>query len=213
MEQCEAPLNLRRFTWHFVAPEMTVSRHASPLPAGITKCFLSQNSIAATTECNDVIPEQMNTELTILSGKFAGTCYAKEGYQTIRTQPVERAVKRAEGTAERGHHSVFQHCMVTMEIQCPKIIAMLLNSIGVSNTSEKSARYTKMQPQTEKEREFYEKWHTLVLERICEVYPGKFDEKEVDKLAYENARYMISVFCPTAMVYSLPFRNIFYVLK
>ena len=108
--------------------------------------------------------------------------YAKEGYQTIRTQPVERAVKRAEGTAERGHHSVFQHCMVTMEIQCPKIIAMLLNSIGVSNTSEKSARYTKMQPQTEKEREFYEKWHTLVLERICEVYPGKFDEKEVDKL-------------------------------
>ena len=169
-------------------------------------------TIAATTECNDVIPEQMNTELTILSGKFAGTCYAKEGYQTIRTQPVERAVKRAEGTAERGHHSVFQHCMVTMEIQCPKIIAMLLNSIGVSNTSEKSARYTKMQPQTEKEREFYEKWHTLVLERICEVYPGKFDEKEVDKLAYENARYMISVFCPTAMVYSLPFRNIFYVL-
>lgn len=114
-------------------------------------------TIAATTECNDVIPEQMNTELTILSGKFAGTCYAKEGYQTIRTQPVERAVKRAEGTAERGHHSVFQHCMVTMEIQCPKIIAMLLNSIGVSNTSEKSARYTKMQPQTEKEREFYEK--------------------------------------------------------
>lgn len=169
-------------------------------------------TIAATTECNDVIPEQMNTELTILSGKFAGTCYAKEGYQTIRTQPVERAVKRAEGTAERGHHSVFQHCMVTMEIQCPKIIAMLLNSIGVSNTSEKSARYTKMQPQTEKEREFYEKWHTLVLERICEVYPGKFVEKEVDKLAYENARYMISVFCPTAMVYSLPFRNIFYVL-
>jgi len=42
-------------------------------------------TIAATTECNDVIPEQMNTELTILSGKFAGTCYAKEGYQTIRT--------------------------------------------------------------------------------------------------------------------------------
>ena len=46
-------------------------------------------TIAATTECNDVIPEQMNTELTILSGKFAGTCYAKEGYQTIRTQPVK----------------------------------------------------------------------------------------------------------------------------
>ena len=48
-------------------------------------------TIAATTECNDVIPEQMNTELTILSGKFAGTCYAKEGYQTIRTQARRNA--------------------------------------------------------------------------------------------------------------------------
>lgn len=170
------------------------------------------HTIAATTECNNVVPEQMNTEMTILSGKFGGTCYAAEGYATIKMQPVEKALKRAESTAKRGHHSVFQHCMVTMEIQCPKIIAMLLNSIGVSNTSEKSARYTKMQPQTEREGELYEKWHTILLERIGAMYPEKFTEKEVDKLAYENARYMISVFCPTSMVYSLPFRNIFYVL-
>lgn len=169
-------------------------------------------TIAATMECNDVIPEQMNKEMTILSGKFGGTCYAKEGYQTIRLQPVERAVKRAESTAACGHHSVFQHCMVTMEIQCPKLIAMLLNSIGVSNTSEKSARYTKMQPQTKREEELYEKWHLLILEHINKVYSDKFTEKEADKLAYENARYMISVFCPTSMVYSLPFRNIFYVI-
>lgn len=40
----------------------------------------------------------------------------------------------------------------------------------------------------------------------------KFSEREADKLAYENARYMLSVFCPTSMVYSLPFRNIFYVM-
>lgn len=169
-------------------------------------------TIAATTECNDVIPEKMNKEMTILSGKFGGTCYAKEGYQTIREQPVERALKRAESTAVCGHHSVFQHCMITMEIQCPKIIAMLLNSIGVSNTSEKSARYTKMQPQTKREEELYEKWHMIILEHINTVYKDKFTEKEADKLAYENARYMISVFCSTSMVYSLPFRNIFYVI-
>ena len=163
-------------------------------------------TIAATTECNDVIPEQMNTELTILSGKFAGTCYAKEGYQTIRTQPVERAVKRAEGTAERGHHSVFQHCMVTMEIQCPENHCHVVKFYRCIQYIRKSARYTKNAAADRKEREFYEKWHTLVLERICEVYPGKFDEKEVDKLAYENARYMISVF--VRLQWSIPCRSV-----
>lgn len=170
------------------------------------------NTIAATREADGLNAAQMNTEMTILSGKFGGTCYAAEGYDTIKTQPVEKALKRAESTAKRGHHSVFGHCMVTMEIQCPKMIAMLLNSMGVSNTSEKSARYTKMQPQTEQEAELYEKWHGIFLKKIEEVYAGMFTEKEADKLAYENARYMISVFCPTSMVYSLPFRNIFYVL-
>ncbi len=77
-------------------------------------------TIAATTECNDVIPEQMNTELTILSGKFAGTCYAKEGYQTIRTQPVERAVKRAEG--DNGNPMSENHCHGVKFYRCIQYI-------------------------------------------------------------------------------------------
>lgn len=170
------------------------------------------NTLAASQELELVSPETLNHELTFLSGKYAGTCYAAEGYETIRTQPVEKAMKRAANTAVSGHHSVFQHSMVTMEVQCPKIIAMLLNSIGVSNTSEKSARYTKMRPETEREGELYEKWHTILAEQIREVYGERFTDRERDKLAYENARYMLSVFCPTSMVYSLPFRNIFYVL-
>lgn len=169
------------------------------------------NTIAASQEIDQIIPEELNREMIFLSGKYAGTCYAADGYETIKAQPAEKAVKRAEGTAANGHHSVFQHSMVTMEIQCPKIIAMLLNSIGVSNTSEKSARYTKMQPETERERELYEKWHVILEKRIQEEYGERFSEKERDKLAYENARYLISVFCPTSLVYSLPFRNIFYV--
>ena len=174
--------------------------------------MITINMIAATRECDNVNPVQMNEEMTVLSGKFGGTCYAADGYETIKAQPVEKALKRAESTAVRGHHSVFQHCMITMEIQCSKIIAMLLNSIGISNTSEKSARYTKMKPQTEREELLYQKWHDIFVRKINEVYPQMFTEKEADKLAYENARYMISVFCPTSMVYSVPFRNIFYIL-
>lgn len=170
------------------------------------------DTIARTTEAGALSPEQLNEEQTILSGKFGGTCYAKEGYETIRQQPLEKALKRAERTAASGHHSVFQHGMVTMEIVCPKMIAMLLNSIGISNTSEKSARYTQMQPETELENELYKKWHDKIFSEIERVYGDLFEDRERDKLAYENARYMISVFCETSMVYSLPFRNIFYVM-
>lgn len=168
--------------------------------------------IAASEEIKDKTPAELNEELTILSGKFGGTCYAKEGYETIKQQPVEKAIKRAENTAKNGHHSVYQHAMVTMEVQCSKILAMLLNSIGVSNTSEKSARYTKMKPQSELEEQLYYKWHDIFADLIQKEYADKFIEKEIDKLAFENARYMISVFTPTSMVYSLPFRNIFYVM-
>ena len=67
--------------------------------------------IAASEEIKDKTPAELNEELTILSGKFGGTCYAKEGYETIRKQPVEKAIKRAENTAKNGHHSVYQHAM------------------------------------------------------------------------------------------------------
>lgn len=169
-------------------------------------------TIALTQEVKGITPQKLNHDQTLLSGKFAGTCYAREGYVTIRTQPEEKALSRAKGTAERGHHSVFQHGVVNMEILCPKIIAMLLNSIGVSNTSEKSARYTQMKPETELEQQLYQKWHDIIFEKIGERYPKKFKDTERDKLAYENARYMISVFSETSMVYSLPFRNFFYVM-
>lgn len=170
------------------------------------------HTIAVTTEVTDQTAEQINQELTILSGKFGGTCYAAEGYETIKQQPVEKALKRAENTANSGHHSVYQHACVTMEVQCSKMLAMLLNSIGISNTSEKSARYTKMRPQSEIEEKLYYKWHDIFVELIKKEYGEQHTEKEIDKLAFENARYMISVFTPTSMVYTLPFRNIFYVL-
>lgn len=95
------------------------------------------NTIGVSKEIDGESGVQLTDELTFLSGKYAGTCYAADGYETIRTQEPQKALRRAENTAQNGHHSVFQHSMVTMEIQCPKIIAMLLNSIGVSNTPKR----------------------------------------------------------------------------
>ena len=149
-------------------------------------------AIAMTKETEGITAEELSEEFMLQGGKFAGTCYAKEGYATIRTQPDEKAAKRARQTAQQGHHSVFQH---NMEIICPKIIAMLLNSIGVSNTSEKSARYTQMHPETEQEQILYEKWHDVFFAEIMRLYQTRLEPEEVHKLAYENARYMISVFC------------------
>ena len=39
--------------------------------------------IAVSEEIEQFDPQEMNEKLTILSGKFGGTCYAKEGYETI----------------------------------------------------------------------------------------------------------------------------------
>lgn len=146
----------------------------------------------------------------IMSGRYAGTCYGKEGYTSVKDEELSKSIDRANRAAKMGHHSVFQHSMINMEIECPKIIAMILNSIGISNTSEKSARYTKMEVSGE-EKEIYEKWVDIIKELIFNEY-DMFTEQERTKLAQENARYMISVFTPTSMVYSLPFRNVYYLI-
>jgi thiaminase len=93
----------------------------------------------------------------------------------------------------------------------PKILAMILNNEKVYNTSEKSARYTKMNPSKE-EKELYEKWINIYKEKISVEYP-KIDEKRVEKLAQENARYLISIFTPaTIMGYTVNFCQLNYIV-
>ena len=93
----------------------------------------------------------------------------------------------------------------------PKILAMILNNEKVYNTSEKSARYTKMNPSKE-EKELYEKWIEIYKEKISEEYPI-IDEKRVEKLAQENARYLISIFTPaTVMGHTLNFCQLNYTI-
>ena len=153
----------------------------------------------------------LNEDLTLLAGKAAGVCYMPDNYMEEGIQNLERAMKRAENTSKSGHHSVYDHGHVTMVIKTNKMMAMLLNSIGVYTTSEKSARYTVMKPETELELKLYEKWTDLINKAILEFYPD-MDEKSANKLAMENARYMISVFTPTTMMYTISFRQAFLII-
>lgn len=168
---------------------------------------LSIKVVAKTTEVGE-----QTTDLFTLGGKMAGVCYMPEDYFDGKIQDTEKAQSRANMTSSSGHHSVFDHGNITFQISgIPKIMAMLLNSTEQYTTSEKSARYTVMKPETELEEQIYEKWKHRFEERIAEVYP-EIDEKTRAKLALENARYLISVFTPTHMMWTTSFRQVAYVI-
>ena len=199
------------------------------------------------------ITDATSDEMKVLSGKAAGVCYMPDDYFENGVQDEEKARKRAEMTSKSGHHSVFDHGHLTFVIKTNKMMAMILNSLGVYTTSEKSARYTKMQPETELELQLYNKWKAKIQELILAKYPDTDDDvlntrmrkalniddksekvvkdgkllvnnirladeiletnKKSDtlpsmKLAMENARYMISVFTPTTMMYTISYRQL-----
>ena len=82
----------------------------------------------------------------LLSGKYAGVCYNKEGFNALENEDEEKTRKRANGTLKSGHHSVFDHIYITFNfINIPKILAMVLNNENEYTTSEKSLRYTPIQ--------------------------------------------------------------------
>lgn len=151
-------------------------------------------------------------EVLEFSGQEAGICYMPDTIDTLLNEPNEKTIKRANGTLKSGHHSVFGHASYNFVFEeIPKILAMMLNNEKVYNTSEKSARYTKMNP-SEEEKELYEKWIKIYNDKIHEVYPN-IDEKSTIKLAQENARYLISIFTPAStMGYSVDFRQLNYLI-
>lgn len=147
------------------------------------------------------------------SGKSAGICYLPDTLETLFLEPEEKTIRRYKMNLDSGHHSVFGHATYNLSLEgIPKIIAMILNNEKIYNTSEKSARYTKMEP-SEKEKELYEKWIEIYKGAISKEYP-KFDEKKVQKLAQENARYLISVFTPaTIMEYTVSFQQFNFIIS
>ncbi|MDL2302268.1 FAD-dependent thymidylate synthase [Lachnospiraceae bacterium OttesenSCG-928-D06] len=167
------------------------------------------NVVARTFEVTDT--QGMTEELITLAGKAAGVCYMPDDYADAGIHNVEKAIKRAHNTAKSGHHSVFDHGHISFIIKTNKIMAMLLNSVAAYTTSEKSARYTVMHPETELELTLYEKWRSIFKDLILSGYEH-MTEKEADKLSIENARYLISVFTKTTMEYTISFRQAFLIV-
>lgn len=152
-----------------------------------------------------------------LSGKIAGVCYDKEGFVHLENEPEEKTMRRVNMTLNNGHHSVYDHIQISFNLQnIPKILAMVLNNEHQYTTSEKSARYTPVVRQdgsiiTENEESLYNKWIDIFKIKIKSQYGNIYNDTKIQKLAQENARYLVTVFMPTQMIYSTSLRQINYI--
>ena len=155
----------------------------------------------------------------MLSGKFAGVCYDQEGYNHLKDESEEKTRRRISLTKDNGHHSVYDHIYMSLNISnIPKILAMVLNNEKEYTTSEKSARYTPIKPGkdsviTEEEHRLYEKWMEIFKRKIKDMYGDIYDDSKIKKLAQENARYLVTVFMPTTMIYTVSLRQINYIVS
>lgn len=155
-------------------------------------------------------------EFDMFSGKCAGVCYMPSNFEELQMESKDKTIKRMKLTKANGHHSVYDHESITMYLNdIPKILAMVINNEHQYATSEKSARYTKMQ-MTNEEQALFNKWLELFKNRIIKKYGGKFTQfftpSRIEKLAQENARYLLSVFTPTSMVYTTTYRQFNYLI-
>ena len=166
--------------------------------------------VIASTKVGYIMPKD---EAVDFSGKSAGICYLPDTVETLFAEAPEKTQRRADGNIKSGHHSVFGHPTYNLCLEgIAKILAMILNNEKIYNTSEKSARYTHMEPSPQ-EKELYEKWIEIFKEQILTQYP-KFEDKRALKLAQENARYLISVFTPaTVMEYTVNFGQLNYIIN
>lgn len=155
-------------------------------------------------------------------GRAAGICYMPHSFNELEHEKESKTLARARGTLTSGHHSVYDHAVYNLLFEgIPKILAMFLNNEKMYTTSEKSARYTKMESGGE-DFALYQKWKEKLEETIKAEHSKKFlkfyeSEKRVakviEKLAMENARYMLSVFTPTMMLYTASLRQINYLIR
>lgn len=152
-----------------------------------------------------------------LSGKIAGVCYDKEGFNHIVNEDEEKTIRRVAMTLNIGHHSVYDHINISLNLQnMPKILAMVLNNEHQYTTSEKSARYTPVVRKdgsiiTYEEERLYNKWIDIFKMKIKEAYGSIYNDSKIQKLAQENARYLVTVFMPTTLIYSTSLRQINYI--
>ena len=65
----------------------------------------------------------------LLSGKVAGVCYDKEGFNHLKDEDASKTNRRVDMTLNNGHHSVYDHNSISLNITgIPKILAMVINN-------------------------------------------------------------------------------------
>lgn len=144
------------------------------------------------------------------SAKLAGECYEPEGWLKLKNEEDKKSEKRANLTLGMEHSTPYEHINIGFEIvNLPKILAMVLNNERQCSTSEKSARYTRIDPDIDsnisaKEGILYEKWLKIFKTKIKSHYGNIHDDSKIEKLAQENARYFVSVFASTKMIHTVP---------
>ncbi len=162
-------------------------------------------------------------------GIRAALCF-KEAVNNVAISPTDIRnsesdailINRGIGTIYSDHTTPSEHQNITLELTgIPKILCMILNNEKQYTADERSLRYTEVEPNeyiTEKEKMLYDKWLIKLEEVIWNqygsfyMYQNKDNEnrarKAVHKIAQENARYMISVFMPTSISYTVPWIQI-----
>jgi len=164
--------------------------------------------------------DNLKNQALLFGGYAAGVCYMEGTYEDLLEEEPLTTLKRIDRILDSCHHSVYDHLQMTFDLtNIPKILAMFLNNEHQYTTSEKSARYTKMDNLSPREKELYDKWYDILVKVISDEYKTLYDEKQIvryspasiGKLAQENARYMTSVFTQTSMEYSDEWRQLNYI--
>ncbi len=149
------------------------------------------------------IKDFIRTEEIKISGKSAAMCYLKDDFGKILANNEGAALRFSKVVATH-HHSIAEHAHVEVIITgISKVLAMILNNQRIYCTSEKSGRYTDMSTsvyQDEKRRydTWYRRLYDVLMSRADSMTFSKNENPEqvIDKLAKENARYVLDIFSP-----------------
>ena len=150
-------------------------------------------------------------KLRLIAGQNAAICYLKDSYFTATASP-DSSLKRFDRVSSSGHHSIADHSQIEILFEdIPKALAMVLNNLTFYAASEKSGRYTELKASTDIEKQKYDKWKKLFPDIIRGLYP-ELTDSHVEKLAQENARYMLDIFTPsTTLGYTTSLRQWCYI--
>ncbi|MEG1900395.1 MAG: FAD-dependent thymidylate synthase [Bacilli bacterium] len=160
----------------------------------------------------------------INAGVKAAVCF-KDGKITpemIRKMESEdQLLLRGINTIFLDHTTPTEHAIVSLEItNIPKILCMILNNEHQYTADERPLRYTEVKLDeyiNGEEVAIYNKWVNIFTDVInhkhgdfyrCTNKTEKGALSAMKKMAGENARYLMPVFMPTTLTYSVPFAQI-----